>query len=919
MFRNVYLEGELGDKYGTEFRMRANTLQDAFKCLTGNFEDFRSYLLECHEKGIGFACYIAGKNITNEKELYLRFPKGDMIISPQPLGAKSDFGKALAVIAAVVLVVVTSGAGAGAAGGAAGGGAAGGAAGGTLGGAGGGGAAVGGSAASGGGAALSGSAGGAAGGAASASGGMSFAKYMGVSFATVGLSRLLMPDPSTDSQQDSSYLFQGSQHNLIEGDPVPLLYGELRIPGRPVSTIVRNETSYFYNGATVQQVPNNTGGLNPGESCGGGGSNTVTAPEPGDPNAVEDNFTCVYESTITENVLTNDFHPEGRSFSVDGYDDPEYGYFSASGVASDGAFTYNAASEFVGQDSFHYSVIDTDGNTHGARAYIDVQSPGEITVVDDFYTTQFNTAISGNVLANDSHSGGFPLTASFVIQSFNEPSDVLTLSSNGNFTYTPSSDFTGIFEFVYRTEDETGAGALGTAQITVLDQNQPLPGTYSVTAPDSINEGSSGTVNVSTTNVDDTTLYWTVTTLSGGDFTVSSGSFPLTGGSGSISITPDADSTTESNPEVATIQIRTFSTSGPIVATDSFNINDTSTSSVPEVISVAATGSTTTIEGSSTEFRVTTASIPDNTSLNWAVDHNTTSASDFVSDSGTVTITSNSGIISGPEVATDALTEGSEAYTITVSGTVSGTSVTATSATQYIVDPAAPAINSVVRGAAAVNEGSSVNFTVNTSNIPSGTELNWQVNNETTIANDFEGFIISGTVTIRSDGTGIVSVSTSSDSNNTEGNESFSITVSGTVSSTAVSGTSDSVTVTNIVINTAPNVENKLYENQTYGALVTGNLLTDTPSVIDAEGDVLTVSISENPNRGTVTLGANGAFTYEPSAPFEGSDSFEFTVSDGYSTRQAIVTITYDPSFAGTPTPDPTPGPQVPDYTFGNE
>jgi len=223
-----------------------------------------------------------------------------------------------------------------------------------------------------------------------------------------------------------------------------------------------------------------------------------------------------------------------------------------------------------------------------------------------------------------------------------------------------------------------------------------------------------------------------------------------------------------------------------------------------------------------------------------------------------------------------------------------------------------------VRGAAAVNEGSSVNFTVNTSNIPSGTELNWQVNNETTIANDFSSFLTSGTVTIRSDGTGIISVSTSSDSNNTEGDESFSITVSGTVSSTAVSGTSDSVTVTNIVINTAPNVENKLYENQTYGALVTGNLLTDTPAVLDAEGDVLSVSISENPNRGTVTLGANGAFTYEPTAPFEGSDSFEFTVSDGYSTRQAIVTIIYDASFASTPTPGPTPGPQIPDYKFGN-
>lgn len=57
---------------------------------------------------------------------------------------------------------------------------------------------------------------------------------------------MMLPDPSVDTQ-DESYLFQGSGQTLIEGDPVPLLYGELRIPGRPVSMVVRNQGGYFYN------------------------------------------------------------------------------------------------------------------------------------------------------------------------------------------------------------------------------------------------------------------------------------------------------------------------------------------------------------------------------------------------------------------------------------------------------------------------------------------------------------------------------------------------------------------------------------------------------------------------------------------------------------------------------------------------
>lgn len=102
---------------------------------------------------------------------------------------------------------------------------------------------------------------------------------------------------------------------------------------------------------------------------------------------------------------------------------------------------------------------------------------------------------------------------------------------------------------------------------------------YSIgTIPSSINEGSAGTINVSTVGVaDGTTLYWTIQTHAE-DFTTTSGSFTITSNAGSFTVTPTADATTE-GLETFTVAIRTGSTSGTIVATTStIDINDTSLS-----------------------------------------------------------------------------------------------------------------------------------------------------------------------------------------------------------------------------------------------------------------------------------------------------------------------------------------------------
>ena len=64
--------------------------------------------------------------------------------------------------------------------------------------------------------------------------------------------------------------------------------------------------------------------------------------------------------------------------------------------------------------------------------------------------------------------------------------------------------------------------------------------------------------------------------------------------------------------------------------------------------------------------------------------------------------------------------------------------------------------------------------------------------------------------------------------------------------------------------------------------------------VRDPEGQSLTYTVTRQPRRGSVTIGADGSFTYTPKKNKVGVDSFVFTATDpaGKVSREATVTIT---------------------------
>ena len=208
MKRKIYLEGEIGNKFGKEFTMNVSSFGEIIRCLDANFSDFKKYLIDSDEKGIGFICQVAGAPLQDERELLLEYSEGDMIITAVPAGSGRGIGK---FIAGVVLMVVGFHFF---------------------------GPAMGTMLGPGGGVTVKGIAG-------------VLTVSLGLNLALAGIQQMLAPDPSVDNDQDESYLFQGTGQTLIEGDPVPVLYGKLRVPGRPISLQVRNERLNYYDPGTT--------------------------------------------------------------------------------------------------------------------------------------------------------------------------------------------------------------------------------------------------------------------------------------------------------------------------------------------------------------------------------------------------------------------------------------------------------------------------------------------------------------------------------------------------------------------------------------------------------------------------------------------------------------------------------------------
>jgi VCBS repeat-containing protein len=126
---------------------------------------------------------------------------------------------------------------------------------------------------------------------------------------------------------------------------------------------------------------------------------------------------------------------------------------------------------------------------------------------------------------------------------------------------------------------------------------------------------------------------------------------------------------------------------------------------------------------------------------------------------------------------------------------------------------------------------------------------------------------------------------------------------------------------------TAPNQAPTADDDGPYSILEDGSLTVAAANGVlngdtDPEGATLTAVKDSDPQHGTLTLNADGSFTYTPAADFSGNDSFTYHASDGsLSSTTATVTISVTavndaPSF--TKGPDQTVSPLALTQTIPN-
>ena len=364
-------------------------------------------------------------------------------------------------------------------------------------------------------------------------------------------------------------------------------------------TAVSNPTNgtVTLSGTTITFTPdanfNGTAGFDYTVSDGNGGTDvghvTVTVtPVPDNPIAVDDNVTVNEDSTNNViNVLANDSDPDGDTLTVIMVGTPTHGDVTI----GPGGVAYTPDPNYVGPDSFTYTIDDGTGRTATATVHITVANVNDNPVAnDDTATVNEDTANNViNVLANDTDPEGDMLTVTAVTQPAN---GTVSIGIGGaNVLYTPNPDFAGTDTFTYTVDDGNGGTDTATVTVTVTNVNEE-PDADDDTA--TVNEDSTNNiidVLANDTDVDGGTL--TVTAVTQG----ANGTVAVGTGGANVLYTPNAGfvgtdtftytiSDGQGGSDTATVTVTVANVNdNPVANDDTATVNEDSTANVINVLS----------------------------------------------------------------------------------------------------------------------------------------------------------------------------------------------------------------------------------------------------------------------------------------------------------------------------------------------
>lgn len=564
------------------------------------------------------------------------------------------------------------------------------------------------------------------------------------------------------------------------------------------------------------------------------------------PQTVTDVFTVAEDAVLNgSNLLTNDTDPEANVLVITtvAVTNPLHGSVT---INANGTFVYTPAANYNGPDSFVYQTCDAGIPVACATGVVNITvTPINDAPVaqDDNASTLENVTLNGSgLLSNDSDPDANPL--SIATTPLIAPlHGILVLNSNGTYSYTPNTGYSGFDSFTYRVCDNglpalcddavvtIGIGAVNHAPLALNDafstnENSALNASVSAndSDPDANNLSYSGTLVIQPTN-------GTVLLNNNGTFTYT----PNSGFSGNDGFTYQVcDDGVPPLCATATVSITVIAVNdAPIANADVVTINEDNTISTFNLLN-----NDTDIDGNS----LVISTIPVQTTQH-----------------GTLTINSNGTFSFTPDLnysGTDTFIyqvcdNGSPALCDTATVTITVTAVN--DAPSAINDSFVTTMNSVINGNLISNDSDVDGPILSTSILASVTNGNVVLNSNGAFTyTPTNGFIgIDSLRYLLCDGATATLCDTAT----------AYFTINPIPNSTPIAN-ADNYTLTEDAVLTSP----------------FSVLANDT----DPDGNNISILISSLilPNNGILNFNANGTFTYTPNSNFNGTDSFEYTLCD---------------------------------------
>ncbi len=651
------------------------------------------------------------------------------------------------------------------------------------------------------------------------------------------------------------------------------------------------------------------------------------------PQAVDDSATTTEATPVTIPVLTNDSDADGDTLTIATVTQPANGTVTHNGTT----ITYTPNANFTGSDSFTYTINDGHGGADTATVSVTV-TPGNNppTATNDTAVAAEDTAVTIPVLANDSDEDGDTLSVSAVTQ----PAHGTVTHTSDDATYTPNTNYHGTDSFTYSVSDGHGGSGTAVVTITVTAVNDtPLAAADNITtaedtaviidvlANDSDVDGDTLSVNTITQpgngmvviNPDNTVTYTpdpdfnSTDSLDGTDtftYTVSDGHGAQAAAQVTVTVTPVNDA------PVAADDTATSPEDGSVIVTVLANDSDVDGDPLTVVFAAVPAHGITIVNADHTVTYIPTANFN-------GVDSFTYTVSDGHGGSDTAVVTITVTPMNDTPVANNdtAVTTEDTAVMIDVLANdtdVDEDSLTVTEVTAPLHGAAAINPDNTVTYTPTLNYNGSDSFTYTASDGQGGaatavvtvtvTPLNdmpTAVDDSASTAEDTPVSIdvLANDTDVDGDALAVAAVTqpahgaatvngddtiTYTPDENFNGNDTFSYTVEDGHggSDTAV------VTITITPINDSPVAADDNAATAEDMAVTLNVLANDT----DVDGDTLSITAVTTPTQGTAVVNADDTITYTPAPDFYGSDSFNYTISDGQGDMDtATVTITITP------------------------